>query len=238
MRTHTHIPAVEPARAAVERLMVALDVPALQDASRLLDVLASRVQWYKVGSELFTAAGPRAVEVVLAHGGSVFLDLKFHDIPRTVAAAVSAAARLGVSMLNVHIAAGEAALRAAVDAAASRSRVLGVTRLTSLEDGPGALADVVDAAARAKWCGLDGVVASAREVAAIKAACGREFLVVTPGIRPVGASSDDQRRHATPAVAIRAGADYLVVGRPILAAVDPLAAVSHLLQEIEAAAVQ
>jgi orotidine-5'-phosphate decarboxylase len=234
MHTQTHALVSEPRRAAADRLIVALDVPTLVDASSLVTVLSPSVQWFKVGSDLFTAAGPQAVELIRTRGGYVFLDLKFHDIPRSVGAAVAAAARLGVAMVDVHIAAGEAALRAAVEAAASRSRVLGVTRLTSLEDGPGGLADIVDAAALAKWCGLDGVVASAHEAAAIKAACGQKFLVVTPGIRPVGTSADDQRRHATPAEAICAGADYLVVGRPVLASADPAGVVSSLLREMDA----
>ena len=245
---------------ARERLIVALDVPALHDAVRLVDALASSVTWFKVGSELFTAAGPQAVAAVRERGKRVFLDLKFHDIPRTVASAVDAAVRLGAEMINLHVAAGEDALREAVHVlddiepvaspqspvASSRitnheSRItfrpllLGVTRLTSEQDGPEVLAAVVDAAARAKWCGLDGVIASALETAAIKAACGREFVVVTPGIRPAGAPSGDQRRITTPADAVQAGADFLVVGRPVLGAADPVAVVARMVQEMEAA---
>jgi len=236
----------------VDRLIVALDVPSLEDATRVVDAVAGVARWFKVGSELFTAAGPRAVAMVQERGGRVFLDLKFHDIPRTMAAAVSAAGRLGVAMLNVHVAAGEEALRAAVaaldagravtspqsPATIGRPLLLGVTRLTSIEDRPEVMAQVVDAAARAKWCGLDGVVASAREAAAIKAACGREFIVVTPGIRPEGASPGDQRRVATPAEALRAGADYLVIGRPVLAAADPRAVVTAILDEMDTASRQ
>src|SRR2546426_1721515 len=253
------IPAISAAASTAERLIVALDVPSLEGAARFVTTLAPTVRWFKVGSELFTAVGPRAVTMILERGGKVFLDLKFHDIPRTVAAAVGAAARLGVHMMNLHIGAGEDVLRAAVRAlddnepvTPQRSPVtsmritnhesritgpllLGVTQLTSYHDGPEVMAAVVDAAARAKWCGLDGVIASAREAAAIKSACGPEFVVVTPVIRPAGASSDDQRRTATPAEAVLAGADYLVVGRPVLDAVDPLAVVSGMIQEMEAA---
>lgn len=234
----------------MDRLIVALDVPSLEDATRVVDAVAGVARWFKVGSELFTAAGPRAVAMVQERGGRVFLDLKFHDIPRTMAAAVSAAGHLGVTMLNVHVAAGEEALRAAVaalavsqspvpsprsPAAIGRPLLLGVTRLTSIEDRPEVMAQVVDAAARAKWCGLDGVVASAREAAAIKAACGPEFVVVTPGIRPEGVNPGDQRRVATPAEALRAGADYLVIGRPVLAAADPRAVVTAILNEMDTA---
>lgn len=241
MRTEVRAP--HASASASERLIVALDVPTWEDAARVVTALAPAVRWFKVGSELFTAVGPRAVTMILERGGRVFLDLKFHDIPRTVAAAVGAAARLGVNMMNIHVASGEEALRAAVVANGHagpdpRPLLLGVTRLTSLLDGPEVIADVIDAAARAKWCGLDGVIASAREAAAIKAACGQEFVVVTPGIRPAGSSSGDQRRTATPAEAISAGADYLVVGRPVLATRDPGAVVSHILQEMDAAARQ
>lgn len=225
-----------PRTSAKERLIVALDVPALDDALELVDTLASSVEWFKVGSELFTAAGPQAVAAVRERGKRVFLDLKFHDIPRTVGAAVAAAVRLGAEMINLHVAAGEGALRAAVTAIGPRPHpvLLGVTRLTSDAEGPEVMAAVVDAAARAKWCGLEGVIASAREAAAIKAACGQNFVVVTPGIRLSGAPGGDQRRITTPADAIRAGADYLVVGRPILTAGDPVLIVSHVVQEMDA----
>lgn len=227
-------------RGAADRLIVALDVPTLQGAVRLIDVLAAESAWFKIGSELFTAAGPSAVEMVLARERKVFLDLKFHDIPRTVAAAVAAAVRLGVAMMNVHLAAGEEALRAAVqaiDIAASGTRplLLGVTRLTSIADGPETVAQVVAAAVRAQRCALDGVIASPREVTAIKAACGSQFVVVTPGIRPAGSPVDDQRRTATAAEAIRAGADYLVIGRPVLEAGDPLAALRGIITEMDSA---
>lgn len=240
MRTQTRVTrSSRSASSAADRLIVALDVPTLQEATRVVQRVREVARWFKVGSELFTAAGPSAVTMVLERGGQVFLDLKYHDIPRTVASAVGAAVRLGVAMLNVHVAAGEEALRAAVAALAAgpsstRPRLLGVTRLTSVEDRPAVTAEVIDAAARAKWCGLDGVVASAREAVAIKAACGPEFVVVAPGIRPGGVDAGDQRRVATPAEALRGGADYLVVGRPVVAAVDPGAAIGAILQEMDA----
>jgi orotidine-5'-phosphate decarboxylase len=251
-----------PQRRAADRLIVALDVPTLADAARLIDELAPHVAWFKIGSELFTAAGPQAVELVLARNRAVFLDLKFHDIPHTVAAAVAAATRLGVAMMNIHVAAGDDALRAAVRARdeiwrgpsprspvvggttttrvprspsrETRPLLLGVTRLTSFDDGRDTLAQVVDTSARAKWSGLDGVIASPREAAAIKGACAADFLVVTPGIRPAGSVPDDQRRTATPADAVRAGADYMVVGRPVVQAADPRAVVAAILEEIDA----
>lgn len=251
-----------PERRASDRLIVALDVPTLGEAARLVDALAPYVGWFKIGSELFTAAGPEAVALVVGRDRNVFLDLKFHDIPRTVAAAVSAAARLGVMMMNIHVAAGDEAMREAVNALAAafprddpqssannhllmtpptpqspraRPRLLGITRLTSIAEGQDTFAQVVEAAARAKWIGLDGVIASPREAAAIKAACGGDFLVVTPGIRPAGSPDDDQRRTATPAEAVRAGADYVVVGRLVVHAEDPVSALTRIIGEIDRA---
>lgn len=222
--------------AARERLIVALDFPSLAEAAEMVGKLAPVVSWFKVGSELFTAAGPDAVAMVRAYGGKVFLDLKYHDIPNTVHRAVAAAGRLGVVMLNVHIAGGEAVLRAAIEASQSlsgpRPLVLGVTVLTSDEMDVGT---VVKSARLARTCGLHGVIASAREAVAIKKACGEEFIVVTPGIRPSGWPGDDQRRTMTPAAAIREGSDYLVVGRPITAATDPRFAAETVLAEFESA---
>jgi len=221
-------------KGARERLIVALDFPTLADATEMVGELVSLVSWFKVGSELFTSCGPDAVAMVRAFGVRVFLDLKYHDIPTTVGRAVTSAVRLGVSMLNVHVAAGPDALReAAAAAAGTDTRVLGVTVLTSHEtDGPRA---VVEAARLARACGLHGVIASAREAIAIKEACGSEFLVVTPAIRPPSAPGFDQRRIVSAAEAIAAGSDYLVVGRPITSAPRPREAVEMLLDEIEAA---
>jgi orotidine-5'-phosphate decarboxylase len=225
------------------RLIVALDFaeakPALELAGRL-DPARCRV---KVGSELFTSAGPALVEQLVALGFGVFLDLKFHDIPNTVAAACRAAARMGVWMLNVHAAGGRAMLEAAREAippADKSSRLIAVTVLTSMgvtdlaEIGVAGTPDdsVLRLAALARSCGLDGVVCSAREATLLRKACGGSFCLVTPGIRPADAASDDQQRIMTPAAAIAAGADYLVIGRPITRAPDPLEALETINREI------
>jgi orotidine-5'-phosphate decarboxylase len=231
-----------------DRLFVALDVERLEEAEALLDRLAGVVTGCKIGSQLFTAAGPTAIERALKRGFRVFLDLKYHDIPNTVAGAVREAARLGVFMLNVHASGGAAMMRAAAEAAAKASKelaiprplVLGVTVLTSLdrrmletEVGVSGTveAHVLRLAERARAAGLDGCVASAQELAPLRLGLGRSWVIVTPGIRPAE-RKDDQARTATPRAAVRAGADYLVVGRPITAAVDPVAAARAILEEI------
>jgi len=214
------------------------------------------VGMFKIGNQLFTAAGPAAVKEVAALGNGVFLDLKFHDIPNTVAGAVlSAAAMTGVQLMNVHALGGPAMLSAAVQAisagvpmGADRPRLLAVTILTSMDHKSmrevgigGAPQDrVVKLAKLAKKAGVDGVVASVREARAIRKACGREFLIVNPGVRPAtgeaaSGKKDDQARTATPAEAIRSGADFIVVGRPIIAAPDPRAAAQAVVDEIAAA---
>jgi orotidine-5'-phosphate decarboxylase len=217
-------------------LVVALDISALKAAEDLVARARHVTPWFKIGSVLFTAAGPAAVRMVQAAGGLVFLDLKFHDIPQTVASAVRAAVDLGVALVTVHCAGGPAAMEAAAAAAGGsggRTRVLGVTRLTS--DAGRVGASVLRAAAAARAAGLDGVTASARECARIKTRLGQEFRVLTPGIRPKGAAADDQARIVTPAQAVRAGSDYLVVGRPILEAPDPQVAAAAIAAEIAAA---
>jgi len=232
-----------------DRLLVALDVESLRDAEALLGRLDGVVTGCKIGSQLFTAAGPAAVESARKRGFRVFLDLKFHDIPTTVAGAVREAARLGVAMLNVHAsggvammrAAAEAAAKAAADFAAPRPLVLGVTVLTSLDRGtlarevgvPASVdAHVLHLADRALEAGLDGCVASPREVRALRLALGPQWVIVTPGIRIPAAGADDQTRVATPRQARDAGADYVVVGRPITAAPDPAAAAAEILRQI------
>ena len=209
--------------------------------------LAGRAGWLKVGLEAFTAEGPALVrEVAAASGAKVFLDLKFHDIPATVAGAVASAARSGAAMVNVHASGGRAMLEAARKAAdqAGLARLIAVTLLTSIDAR--ALADLPMAghpegiarrlAVLAKDCGLDGVVCSATDLPAIRDACGPDFLTVVPGIRPAGTDVQDQKRVATPAAAIAAGAGILVIGRPITAAPDPEAAAAAVLREIEEAA--
>ncbi len=226
-----------------ERIAVAIDVA---DRARLLDLvraLRGAVGMFKLGKEVFTALGPAAVELVRAEGGEVFLDLKYHDIPNTVAGAVHAAARLGVRMLTVHASGGEAMLRAAGDAARASPappRVIAVTVLTSLADvdleriglqGPAGAA-VERLAGLALGAGVDGLVASAQEVGRLRSAFGPRPWLVTPGIRPAGAGAQDQARVATPGAAVRAGADVLVIGRPITQAADPRAAARAVAAEI------
>jgi orotidine-5'-phosphate decarboxylase len=235
---------------ARERLIVALDVSTLEQARRLVAELHDLAGMFKVGLELFCSYGPRAVETVLEQGGGVFLDLKYHDIPNTVAGAARAAVRMGVSMFNVHVAGGAEMMKAALEAARQDAgseampKVLGVTVLTSL--GADQLQDelglvrplqeqVVFWAKQARDCGLSGVVASPREIETIRQRCGDDFLIVTPGIRLVGAEQGDQKRISTPGAAIRSGADYLVVGRPITKAPDPRRAALAIIEEMEAA---
>lgn len=237
-------------------LIVALDFDSLPSAVKFAKQISDLVGMFKIGNQLFTAAGPAAVKEISSLGPGVFLDLKFHDIPNTVAGAVlSAAAMSGVQLMNVHALGGRAMLEAAVQAisagvpmGADRPRLLAVTILTSMDQksmretgiGGPPKSRVVKLARLAKELGVDGVVASVQEARAIRKACGREFLIVTPAVRPAdknGTASkhDDQARTATPTEAIRAGADYLVVGRPILAAADPRAAAQAIVDEIAAA---
>jgi orotidine-5'-phosphate decarboxylase len=224
-----------------DRLIVALDVADAATARGMVDRLAGHVGMFKVGSQIFTAAGPEFVREVIARGEKVFLDLKFHDIPNTVAGAVSAAGQLGVSLVDVHALGGEEMLEAAVGALPAMGiRLLAITILTSHDENTlgriGVSGSVADGVRRlavlAKAAGADGVVASPQEVALVREACGKDFLVVTPGIRPAGSSRGDQARTATPAAAVAAGADYIVVGRPILEAHDPAAAADAIVREL------
>ena len=214
-----------------DRLIVALDVPSLKEARRFVCLLKEKVSLFKVGLELFTAVGPDVVRMIHDEGGRVFLDLKFHDIPNTVARACEAADRLGVFMMNLHACGGQEMLKAA-ESADRKFLLLGVTVLTSDRNLPGTSDEVVRLAKECRRAGLSGVVCSAREAKAVRKACGPRFLIVTPGIRPSGASRDDQKRVVTPSQAIREGADYIVVGRPILSAADPLQMASSIVKEI------
>jgi orotidine-5'-phosphate decarboxylase len=235
-------------------LIVALDFDSLSSALKFAKQVADLVGMFKIGSQLFTAEGPQAVREVAALGPGVFLDLKFHDIPNTVAGAIlSCAAMPSVQLVNVHALGGRAMLHAAAQAisaaqpmGADRPRLLAVTILTSMDQksmrevgiGGASRNRVVRLAQLAKKAGVDGVVASVQEARAIRKACGRDFLIVTPGVRlkeKAAAKDDDQARKATPTEAIRAGADFLVVGRPILAAADPRAATQAVVDEITAA---
>jgi orotidine-5'-phosphate decarboxylase len=236
-------------------LILALDFGRLNEALDMAREMARLVGMFKINIHLFTAEGPEAVRKIGALGPGIFLDLKYHDIPNTVAGAISAAAELPeVRLLDLHASGGAPMMRAAAQALAQhggnlRAKLLGITILTSLDETelrrvgfkgtPGATA--LGLARLAKKCGLDGVVASPKEVKRIRRACGPDFLIVVPGIRPAQAAarkankSDDQARIASPAEAIRAGADYLVVGRPITAAPDPAAAAQAIAQEVTAA---
>ena len=237
------------------KLIIALDVESAAEARKLFSLLGAQAGMFKIGSQLFTAAGPEFVREVVAAGGRVFLDLKFHDIPNTVAGACREAVRLGVSLFNVHAAGGSEMMRRAAEATAEtaarenlpRPALIAVTVLTSADAGvlaeigvaTGLEEQVKTLAKLAAASGLDGVVASPREIAPVRASVAREdFLLVTPGVRPAAAAHDDQRRVVTPAEAIRAGADYIVVGRAILNAGDPLRAAREIVAEMERAAAE
>ena len=225
-------------------VIVALDFPRGDEALSLVDDLGDAGTFYKVGLQLYTAEGPSVVQALKDRGKRVFLDLKLHDIPNTVASGVRVASQLGVDFLTLHIVGGRAMLEAARDAA-GETRLLGVTVLTSLsavdleatwgrknpsvEEEVGRLADL------AAQYRIHGIVASPHEASSVRSRVGSEFLVVTPGIRPAGVGHDDQRRVATPSAAIAAGADYLVVGRSITRASDPEAALYSILTEVDLA---
>lgn len=231
----------------MNQILVALDVDTADAAHALADQLRGVVGGFKIGKRLFTSDGPSIVESLVARGDRVFLDLKFHDIPNTVAGAVAAATRLGVWMVNVHASGGRAMMTAARDAAdaeaARLSRpaplVIAVTVLTSLSEeamreigvAGGLTAQVERLAVLAQTAGLDGVVASPQEIGLIRARCGASFQIVTPGIRSASDDKGDQSRTLTAAQALAAGASYLVVGRPIIAAADPRAAAERISAE-------
>jgi orotidine-5'-phosphate decarboxylase len=226
---------------AADRVCLALDFGTRAEVLAAARRFGGRVGWIKIGLEAFVSEGPSLVAEAAAFSSRVFLDLKLHDIPRTVARAVTGAGRSGASMVNVHAWGGRAMLQAAREAAGPGLRLVAVTLLTSLDAA--ALADLPIAgtpegisrrlAGLAQVCGLDGVVCSAADVSAIRAACGPGFMTVVPGIRPAGSEAADQKRIATPASAAAAGADLLVIGRPIFGAPDPEAALARVLEEIE-----
>ena len=221
-------------------LMVALDMDGGDEAVLLAREIGARIAALKVGSQLFTRHGPEIVHRIMDSGGAVFLDLKFHDIPNTVSRAVRGASAMGVSWLTIHACGGEDMIKAAREAARD-TRVLAVTVLTSLDDEgirrigwEGNVDEQVEnLALMAREAGADGIVCSAREVSALRAVLDDDCFLVTPGIRPAGASADDQARTATPEGAVASGADYLVVGRPVVNASDRGQAVDGILREME-----
>ena len=235
---------IDPAR----RLIVALDYSSLNEVKKLAESLGDAVSYYKVGMQLFYSVGLDAVTYLRSQGKEVFLDLKMHDIPNTVAQGAAVLTGLGVAMFNVHASGGAAMMAAAAKAAKEEAAkrgipqplLIGVTVLTSMESeqwqrlnySVAINEQVVHLACLAKEAGLDGVVASPQEAAAIRQACGPDFLIVTPGVRPAGADMNDQARAATPAQALRSGADYLVVGRPITAAAQPREAALNIIAEM------
>lgn len=235
-----------------DRLIVALDVDDLQRVAALVRLLAGTVGMFKVGKQLFTCAGPQAVKLIRDMEGEVFLDLKFHDIPNTVAKAAVEATRLGVKMFNVHASGSLEMMRLTVrevkrvcrQESLRRPIMLAVTVLTSLNKSDlervGVGGEVIDQVVRlallSREAGMDGVVASPHEVAGIRGACGRRFVIVTPGIRSDKGKRNDQKRVMTPEEAVRAGVDYIVVGRPVLEAKNPLEVVREMIAEMERAA--
>ena len=226
-----------------DRLIVALDVPSAAHARQVLQTLGEAITTYKIGKQLFTAEGPGIVRDLVSSGRKVFLDLKFHDIPNTVGAAVRSAAELGVSMLTVHASGGSKMLKAAVEAAnasTAKPMILAVTVLTSLSDSDlqeigvsgNVLSQVLRLGALARSAGCGGLVASAHEARELRRELGDGFEIVTPGVRPAGSAVGDQARVLTPAEAIRAGATRLVIGRPVVEARDPRQAVAQIIEEI------
>jgi orotidine-5'-phosphate decarboxylase len=224
-------------------IFVALDTPSLDRARMLAHTLRSFVGGVKLGLEFYGANGPDGVRAIAAVGAPVFLDLKLHDIPNTVAGAMKALMPIGAAILNVHASGGAAMMRAAAEAARTSERhakIIAVTVLTSLEDrelpqigvSGTALEQAVRLAVLAKDSGLDGVVCSPHEIAAVRTACGPGFLIVTPGVRPAGGELGDQKRVMTPKQAMDAGADILVVGRPITGASDPVQAARRIAADL------
>ncbi len=232
-----------------EKLIVALDVASLKEAEALVKLLSPTVQVFKVGKELFTAEGPRVIEMIHAYKAKVFLDLKFHDIPNTVAQACRAAVGLKIFMLNIHAIGGKTMMSKAAAAVHEEAKkqnlplpmLIGVTVLTSLEGSDLKEVGISNPVSKqveilsflAKESGLSGVVASPKEIEIVRNVCGKDFVIVTPGVRPRWAAAQDQKRVLTPREAVAKGANYIVIGRPITGAQDPLDAAKKILKEIE-----
>jgi orotidine-5'-phosphate decarboxylase len=243
MSTIFEVASAAKVKSTLDRLIVALDVPNADAARRLVSQLSGSVGMFKVGLQLFTAEGPGLVRELVKDGHRVFLDLKLHDIPNTVSHAVHSAVDLGVSMLTVHASAGSEGLQVAAEASGNHIAVVAVTVLTSFSDqdlqGIGVphpvAGQVLHLAALARAAGCAGVVTSPRETAQVRQAQGTRFAIVNPGVRPAGSQKDDQERTATPGEAIRSGATYVVVGRPITKAENPAKAAYEIVQEMETA---
>ncbi len=228
-----------------EKIIVALDVNNLKEVEKLVDILSPYISVFKVGMELFYSCGPKAIDIIKKYDREIFLDLKFHDIPNTVHSSAKAAVRMGVFMFNVHVAGGVDMMKRALDGAEeesqrlgiSRPKILGVTVLTSIDQKGlhqiGIIKcpeeQVLTLAELAEKSGLDGVVASPKETARIREKIGRDFVIVTPGVRPEGSEKQDQKRTSTPKQAIQEGADYIVIGRPVTKSNDPVKAVKAIL---------
>ena len=225
---------------AGDKIIVALDLPERRAALVLVDLLRDQISFFKVGLQLYTACGPEIVREIISQSANVFLDLKLHDIPNTVARAVESASELGVQMLTIHLSGGGEMIRAAVAARAKSMSILGVTVLTSATQqtlSEIGIEDKIDnqvlrLAALGVAAGIDGLVASPHETKALRAACGNKIKIVTPGVRPSWSEAGDQKRFMTPREAIKAGADYLVIGRPITAHASPRDAVTKILDEL------
>ena len=231
------------------KIILALDVGSFKEAEKFVALLRDYIGIFKVGKKLFTCCGPKIIEMIHHHKGEVLLDLKYHDIPHTVAGAVEEACKLKVFMLTLHAMGGKKMMKEAVDASVKMAQrlsttaplILAVTILTSLQQEDlkdvGIVSSVEEAVLRlaklSQHAGVQGVVASAKEAALIRATCGHDFVIVTPGMRPRGAVHDDQRRAATPREALLAGSHYIVIGRPLLEAQDPLQAAKEVVQELE-----
>jgi orotidine-5'-phosphate decarboxylase len=225
-----------------EQLIVALDVESIEKARRLVSILYPAVKIFKIGSQLFTKAGPASIEIVHAQGARVFLDLKFHDIPNTVEQAIKSACQMGVLLTNLHASGGAAMMRQAAKArpANKKTILLAVTVLTSLDKkalrqtgiNTMPLEHVKKLALLAQSCGMDGVVCSGQEITTVRRACGSNFIILVPGVRTHTKHAHDQKRIITPAAAIQKGADYIVVGRPITQAKDPLAQAKQIQSDI------
>jgi orotidine-5'-phosphate decarboxylase len=232
---------VEESLTTKDKIIVALDLPSIDSARDLINTLGKDVSWYKIGLQLFALGGPAFVLEVKAAGAKIFLDLKFHDIPNTVRSAVESACALGADMLTIHLSGGSEMCQAAVKGRASNSTViLGVTVLTSQTEATlseiginrSISQQVVSLAKLAQATGVTGLIASPLELEPLRQEFGKSFVIVTPGVRPVWSEAGDQKRFTTPADAIKLGADYLVIGRPITAAVDPKAAFARIAAEL------